>query len=55
MMGDQPYTTTSVRVSSAELGRGQPINPAREGLGFFFSTLDLPTRTVTIFNFSVVP
>lgn len=55
MMGDQPYTTTSVRVSPSQLGRGQPINPAREGPGYFFNAPDVPSGPVTIFNYSVVP
>jgi|GEM_PF-2836550 len=55
MMGDQPYTTTSVRVSPAKLGRGQSISPAREGPAHFFDTSDVPTGPVTIFNYSVVP
>jgi hypothetical protein len=55
MMGDQPYTTTSVRVSPSQLGRGQPINPAREGPGYFFDTPNVPSGPVTIFNHSVVP
>jgi hypothetical protein len=48
MMGDQPYVTTSVRVSPAELGRGQAINPAGEGPGYFFSTPHVPAGPVTI-------
>jgi hypothetical protein len=55
MMGDQPYTTTSVRVSPTELGRAIPINPAGEGPGYFFSTPNVPTGSVTIWNYSVVP
>jgi hypothetical protein len=55
MMGDQPYTTTSIRVSPTELSRGQAINPAREGPGYFFSTSDLPKRQVDIWNLSVLP
>lgn len=55
MMGDQPYTTTSVRVSPGELANGEPINPAREGPGYFFRSPDVPSGPVTIFNYSVVP
>lgn len=55
MMGDKPYTTTSVRVSPAELGRGQAVNPAREGPGYFFSTPHVPGGPASILNFSVVP
>ncbi len=55
MMRDQAYTTTSVRVSPAEIARGQPINPAGEGPGYFFSTPNLPSGPVTILNHSVVP
>ncbi|MCP5443160.1 MAG: hypothetical protein H6968_09020 [Chromatiaceae bacterium] len=55
MMGDQPYTTTSVRVSPSELSRGQAINPAREGPGYFFDTPDLPAGPVSIHNHSVLP
>jgi len=55
MMGDQPYTTTSVRVFPAELARATPINPAGEGPGYFFSTPDVRTGTVTIWNYWVVP
>jgi hypothetical protein len=55
MMGDAPYTTTSVRISPTELGRGQPIRPAGEGPGYFFPTPHVPFGPVTIFDFSVVP
>lgn len=55
MMGDQPYTTISVRVSRTGLAKGDPINPAGEGFGFFFRTPDLPSGPVTIFNHSVLP
>ena len=55
MMGDKPYTTTSVSVSPSQLRRGQPINPAREGPGYFFSTPDVPSGPVNIFNHSVLP
>jgi len=55
MMGDQPYATTSVRVSPAELGKAQPVNPAREGPGYFFKTSDVPSGPVTILDNSVVP
>ena len=36
MMGDKPDTTTSVRVSPSQVARGDRINPAREGPGYFF-------------------
>ena len=55
MMGDKPYTTTSVRVSRSELTRGDRINPAREGPGYFFRTPDVPSGPVTTFNRSVLP
>ena len=55
MMGDQPYTTNSVRVTPAELGRGQRITPAREGPAYFFDTPDVPSGPVNIHNYSVVP
>ena len=55
MMGDQPYTTTSVRVSPAELGRGQRITPAREGPAYFFETPDVPSGSINVHNYSVVP
>ena len=55
MMGDKPYTTTSVRVPRAGLGKGDRINPAREGPGYFFRTPDMPSGPVTIFNRSVLP
>ena len=55
MMGDRPYTTTSVKVPSSTLSKGQAINPAREGPGYFFSTPDVPTGPVNIFNHLVVP
>lgn len=55
MMGREPYTTTSIRVSPRELARGQLVNPAREGPGYFFSTPDVPSGPVTIFNLSVLP
>lgn len=55
MIGDQPYTTTSVRISPSQLGGGQPINPAGEGPGYFFSTPNVPSGPVTIFNYSVLP
>ena len=51
MMGDQPYTTTSVRVTPAELARGQSISPAGEGPGYFFSTTSVPSGPVTIWSF----
>ena len=54
MMGDQPYTTTSVTVSPAQMGLGQSVNPVGEGPGFFFSTPDVPSGQVTIFNHSVL-
>ncbi len=55
MMGDKTYTTTSVRVSPSQLGRGHPINPTREGPGYFLRTSDVPSRPVTVFNHSVLP
>ncbi len=55
MMRDQGYTTTSVRVSPAEMARGQPIHPAGEGPAYFFSTPNLPSGPVTILNYSVMP
>jgi hypothetical protein len=45
----------SVRVSPAELAKGDPINPVREGPGYFFRTPDVPSGPVTIFNYSVLP
>lgn len=55
MMGDKPYTTTSVRISRSQLGKGDRINPAREGPGYFFRTPDVPSGPVTIFDRSVLP
>jgi hypothetical protein len=55
MMGDGPYTTTSVNVSRSELSFGQRINPAGEGPGYFFSTPNLPAGPVGIHNSSVLP
>lgn len=55
MMGDRPYTTTSVRVSQSGLANGDRINPAREGPGYFFRTSDVPSGRVTIRNHSVLP
>jgi hypothetical protein len=55
MMGDQPYTTTSVRVPAGQLAHGHPINPAGEGPGYFFPTPHVPSGPVTIFNHSVLP
>jgi hypothetical protein len=55
MMGDKAYTTTSVEVSPVQLARGQAVNPAGEGPGYFFPTGNLPTGSVSIFNFSVLP
>lgn len=55
MMGDKPYTTTSVWVPRAGLGRGDRINPVREGPGYFFRTPDVPSGPITIFGRSVLP
>jgi hypothetical protein len=55
MMGDGPYTTTSVEVLEKELSLGQRINPAGEGPGYFFPSPNIPSGPVNIFNFSVVP
>ena len=55
MMGDQPYTTTSVRVSPGELANGHPINPSGEGPGYFFETPHVPSGPVSVFNHSVLP
>ena len=55
MMDDQAYTTTTIRVSPVELRRGQFINPAGKGPGYFFSTPYVPGGPVNIFNFSVLP
>lgn len=55
MMGDKPYTTTSVRVSLSQLGKGDRINPVREGPGYFFRTPDVPSGPVTILDRSVLP
>jgi len=55
MMGDQPYTTTSVRVSPAELSRGAPIHPVGEGPAYFFDTPAVPSGPVEIWNRSVLP
>ena len=55
MMGDGPYTITSVNVSRSELSFGQRINPAGEGPGYFFSTPNIPAGRVDIRNFSVLP
>jgi len=55
MMGDEAYTTTSVKVSQRELAQGQAINPAGEGPGYFFSTPYIPSGVVRIFNYSVIP
>jgi hypothetical protein len=55
MMGDKPFTTTSVGVSPSELARGDRINRAREGPGYFFRAPDVPSGPVTIFNNSVLP
>jgi hypothetical protein len=55
MMGDQPYTTTSITVSRDSLMKGQTINPAREGPGYFFETPHVPSGPVTIFNHSMLP
>jgi hypothetical protein len=55
MMGKQPYTTTSVRVSGSNLAKGQRINPAKEGPGYFFDTSDVPWGTVRVWDRSVLP
>ncbi len=55
MVGDKPYTTTSTLVSPSQLAKGQFINPAREGPGRFFSTPDVPSGPVNIFDRSVLP
>ncbi len=55
MMGDKPYTTTSVLVPPSQLAKGQFINPARDGPGFFFSTPSVPNGPVNVFNRSVLP
>jgi len=55
MMGDAPYTTTSVLVSRSELSKGQLIHPAGEGPAHSFSTPDLPRGRVSILEKSVLP
>jgi RHS repeat-associated protein len=54
-MGDQPYTTTSIEVSAAEMARAQQFSPVTEGPAQFFSSGDLPRGPVTISNSSVLP
>jgi RHS repeat-associated protein len=55
MMGDKPYTTTSVRVSASDLAKTERVPLAREGEAYFFRTPDIPSGPVTIFGHSVVP
>lgn len=55
MIGDKPYTTTSVKVSPEELAKGYPIDPGTEGEGYFFGTEDIPSGPVTIFDRSIIP
>jgi len=55
MIGDKPYTTTSVRVSPSQLNHGHPINPAGESPGYSFQTPDVPSGPVNAFNHSVLP
>jgi len=55
MMGDGPYTTTSIELTPGELSFGQRINPLGEGPGYFFPSPNIPSGTVNIFNFSVLP
>lgn len=55
MMGNGPYTTTSVEVSIPELDSGQRIHPAGEGPGYFFDTPNIPAGPISIANHSVLP
>ena len=55
MMGDQPYTVTSTRVSPSKLRNGDRIEPAGEGPGYFFGTSHIPTGRVTVFNHTPLP
>ena len=55
MMGDQPYTVTSTRVSRSKLRNGDRIEPAGEGPGYFFGTPHIPAGRVTVFNHSPLP